>query len=163
MSATGFVSPYEMTLIDFKHDRYLGTNTPKNFSSLVRVVDPERNVDHDTSTVGLEVIIFVEDSIHFISSELPILYDILMNDGGDTSTFADGAEIVFDTTGYTANLGEWISVGNFRVDFSFLVDRLTIIMMLVITGVGTLIHIYSTGYMAAEAPGTFGRFFTSMS
>jgi hypothetical protein len=39
--------PYEVTLIDFKHDRYLGTNTPRNYSSLVRVVDAEKNLDHE--------------------------------------------------------------------------------------------------------------------
>ena len=31
--------PYRIELIDFKHERYVGTNTPKNFSSLVRLVD----------------------------------------------------------------------------------------------------------------------------
>jgi hypothetical protein len=39
--------PYEVTLIDFSHDRYLGTNTPKNYSSQVRLVDREQNVDHE--------------------------------------------------------------------------------------------------------------------
>jgi NADH-quinone oxidoreductase subunit L len=45
------------------------------------------------------------------------------------------------------NLLPWIQVGNFSVDFSFLVDRLSTWMLLIITGVGFLIHIYSTGYM----------------
>jgi hypothetical protein len=39
--------PYEVTLIDFKHDKYLGTSTPKNFSSLVRLQDRENNLDHE--------------------------------------------------------------------------------------------------------------------
>ena len=39
--------PYTVTLIDFKHDRFLGTNTPRNFSSLVRLKDPSRNVDRE--------------------------------------------------------------------------------------------------------------------
>ena len=58
------------------------------------------------------------------------------------------------------NLGNWISVGNFKVDFEFLVDRLNIILMLVITGVGALIHVYSTDYMGHEPRGTYARFFT---
>jgi hypothetical protein len=34
-------------LIDFRHDKYLGTDTPKNYSSLVRLIDPERDVDRE--------------------------------------------------------------------------------------------------------------------
>jgi NADH-quinone oxidoreductase subunit L len=41
----------------------------------------------------------------------------------------------------------WIQVGNFSIDFSFLIDRLSVWMLLIITGVGFLIHVYSTGYM----------------
>lgn len=42
---------------------------------------------------------------------------------------------------------QWMSVGDFKVDFSFVVDQLSAIMILVITGVGTLIHLFSIGYM----------------
>jgi NADH-quinone oxidoreductase subunit L len=41
----------------------------------------------------------------------------------------------------------WIAAGNFSVSFSFLVDPLSSIFMLIITGVGFLIHVYSVGYM----------------
>jgi NADH-quinone oxidoreductase subunit L len=51
----------------------------------------------------------------------------------------------------------WISAGGFRADFALLVDQLTVIMLLVVTGVGWLIHIYSTGYMHDD-PG-YRRFF----
>jgi len=37
--------PYTMHLIDFKHDKFVGTQTPRNFSSLIRLVDPTRNED----------------------------------------------------------------------------------------------------------------------
>jgi NADH-quinone oxidoreductase subunit L len=47
-------------------------------------------------------------------------------------------------------LFEWISSGDLQIDFSFLIDRLSAIMLLVVTGVGTLIHIYSIGYMHHE-------------
>ena len=47
----------------------------------------------------------------------------------------------------TQNLFEWISVGSLRVDASLLLDQLSICFVLLITGVGTLIHIYSIAYM----------------
>jgi len=52
----------------------------------------------------------------------------------------------------------WLLAGNLRVDWAVQVDQLTIIMLLVVTGVGWLIHIYSTGYMAHE--GGYYRFFS---
>jgi NADH-quinone oxidoreductase subunit L len=51
----------------------------------------------------------------------------------------------------------WISAGGFQADFALQVDQLTVIMLLVVTGVGWLIHIYSTGYMHDD-PG-YRRFF----
>jgi ABC-type transport system involved in cytochrome c biogenesis permease subunit len=39
--------PYTLTLKDFRFDRYVGTNTPKNYSSLVQLKDPAQNVDRD--------------------------------------------------------------------------------------------------------------------
>jgi NADH-quinone oxidoreductase subunit L len=44
----------------------------------------------------------------------------------------------------------WIETSTFRADFAFLLDPLTLVMLLIITGVGFLIHIYSVGYMAHE-------------
>ncbi len=44
----------------------------------------------------------------------------------------------------------WIATSTFRADFAFLLDPLTLVMLLVVTGVGFLIHIYSVGYMAHE-------------
>jgi len=48
---------------------------------------------------------------------------------------------------YTFDLAHWLRSGDFRVDFSFYLDQLSLVMMLVVTGVGFLIHIYSVGYM----------------
>jgi len=50
----------------------------------------------------------------------------------------------------TANLGTWIQAGTFSVDFQFTFDTLSSLFVLLITGVGTLIHIYSIGYMADD-------------
>jgi NADH-quinone oxidoreductase subunit L len=44
----------------------------------------------------------------------------------------------------------WIATGTFRADFDFLLDPLSLVMLLIVTGVGFLIHIYSIGYMAHE-------------
>src|SRR5262245_34793681 len=52
----------------------------------------------------------------------------------------------------------WIAAGNFRAGFDLQVDQLTIVMLMVVTGVGWLIHIYATGYMAHE--GGYYRFFS---
>jgi NADH-quinone oxidoreductase subunit L len=48
---------------------------------------------------------------------------------------------------YTCDLAHWLRAGNFQVDFSFYLDQLSLVMLLVVTGVGFLIHIYSVGYM----------------
>ncbi len=54
----------------------------------------------------------------------------------------------------------WIFGGDLTVNLAFLIDPLTCIMMLVVTGVGFLIHLYSVGYMQGEEG--FTRFFTYM-
>ena len=51
----------------------------------------------------------------------------------------------------------WIDVGNLRADMAFWADPLTAVMLLIITGVGGLIHVYSTGYMHDEE--SYWRFF----
>ena len=48
---------------------------------------------------------------------------------------------------YADNLYTWISAGDFHAELAFLLDPLSAVMMLVVTGVGSLIHIYSVGYM----------------
>ncbi len=51
---------------------------------------------------------------------------------------------------YVKQFFTWIAAGSFRAGFDLQVDQLTVVMLLVVTGVGWLIHIYSTGYMAHE-------------
>ena len=58
----------------------------------------------------------------------------------------------------TVPLFSWFKVGDFQADFSFLVDALSLIFTLVITGVGFLIHVYSTGYMHDEKD--YNRYFS---
>ena len=61
-------------------------------------------------------------------------------------------------------LAEWIHIGELHLDWTFRVDSLSTTMMLVVSGVGTLIHIYAIGYMHEDVrfkndPGRFPRFF----
>lgn len=53
---------------------------------------------------------------------------------------------------------DWITVGSLVIPFSFQIDQLSIMMLLIITGIGSLIHIYSIGYMSHDAG--FGKFFS---
>jgi NADH-quinone oxidoreductase subunit L len=59
-------------------------------------------------------------------------------------------------------LWDWITIGTFRVEMSLLADPLSILMVLVVTGVGFLIHVYSIGYMDHEDDRLYARFFASM-
>ena len=58
---------------------------------------------------------------------------------------------------HVVSLFTWIAAGNLTVDWAYQADQLSILMMLIVTGVGFLIHVYSIGYMHGD-PG-FGRFF----
>ncbi len=55
------------------------------------------------------------------------------------------------------NIFQWMSSGNFKLDFALRMDRLSAIMAMVVTGVGSLIHLYSTGYMHGDKG--FARYF----
>lgn len=59
------------------------------------------------------------------------------------------------------DLYTWIASGNFRVSIGFLIDPLTAVMLIVVTGVGSLIHIYAIGYMHGDKG--YYRFFSYMS
>jgi NADH-quinone oxidoreductase subunit L len=57
------------------------------------------------------------------------------------------------------NLFDFISAGSLHIPFAFQVDQLSALFLLIITGVGTLIHIYSTSYMHDETSEGFARYF----
>lgn len=70
------------------------------------------------------------------------------------ASFGIGAALFVDMLGRGAedramyqNLYSWISVGSFQADIAFQLDQLSMTFVLLITGVGTLIHVYSIGYM----------------
>ncbi len=58
---------------------------------------------------------------------------------------------------HTVEYFKWISAGSFHVSVAYQIDQLSILMMLIVTGVGFLIHIYSIGYMHGDKG--FWRFF----
>jgi NADH-quinone oxidoreductase subunit L len=85
--------------------------------------------------------------------------------GSVSLTFLAVAELVrefshlaADQIPYVGNYFTWMTAGSFRVDFALQVDQLTVVMLLTVSFVGMLIHIYSTGYMAHE--GGYYRFFS---
>jgi NADH-quinone oxidoreductase subunit L len=54
----------------------------------------------------------------------------------------------------------WLSSGTLQVPFALRLDQLSTVMILVITGIGSLIHIYSTGYMHGETDSEYARYFS---
>jgi NADH-quinone oxidoreductase subunit L len=73
-----------------------------------------------------------------------------------------------DARAYDVTVAEWIpripletsnGIGLFQVTWGFRLDPLAGMMLLVVTGIGTLIHVYSTAYMVDEPRGGFARFF----
>jgi NADH-quinone oxidoreductase subunit L len=62
-----------------------------------------------------------------------------------------------DARSHEVLLWSWMTVGTFHVDLALLIDQLSITMALVVTGVGFLIHVYSTGYMHDDP--RYPRFF----
>src|SRR3954465_1305154 len=55
---------------------------------------------------------------------------------------------------------EWFTSGTLHVPFTLRLDHLSAVMILVITGIGSLIHIYSTGYMHEESDSEYARYFS---
>jgi NADH-quinone oxidoreductase subunit L len=69
-------------------------------------------------------------------------------------------QVLYDPTPRNVILYPWIFGGDLQINLGFLIDPLTCVMLLVVTGVGLLIHVYSVGYMHGEEG--FARFFTYM-
>ncbi|HYK75625.1 MAG TPA: NADH-quinone oxidoreductase subunit L [Daejeonella sp.] len=63
-----------------------------------------------------------------------------------------------DTKSFLIPVFDWISAGNLKIPFSFQIDPLSVLMLLIVTGIGFLIHVYSVGYMQHDAG--FAKFFS---
>jgi NADH-quinone oxidoreductase subunit L len=70
---------------------------------------------------------------------------------------AVAAQVIGEPGTYVRPLGTWLSAGQLEVRYDLFIDQLTVVMLLVVTGVGLLIHIYSLGYMHGDL--RFERFF----
>src|SRR2546423_4529512 len=70
------------------------------------------------------------------------------------------AQLPLDQRPGPLQLFEWIKLASVNIPFEFVVDPLSMTMVLIITGIGALIHFYATGYMSEERDYT--RFFTYM-
>lgn len=73
-----------------------------------------------------------------------------------------------DPAGATIHIAEWIAIGELEVDWALQIDTLSVTMLLMVTGVGGLIHIYAIGYMHDDVrfqgdPSRFPRFFVYFS
>jgi NADH-quinone oxidoreductase subunit L len=64
----------------------------------------------------------------------------------------------FNGTPIVEKVFDWITVGGLNISLSFQIDQLSILMLFVVTGVGTLIHMYSMGYMHDDEG--YGKFFS---
>jgi NADH-quinone oxidoreductase subunit L len=63
-----------------------------------------------------------------------------------------------ENASFTISIFDWFQVGDLKIGLSFLLDPLSSIMLLIVTGIGALIHIYSIGYMKEDLG--FGKFFS---
>ncbi len=80
---------------------------------------------------------------------------------GLSALIAFAIALSFDTTTvYQHTLWQWFSVGALTPNIAFYLDGLSLVMMLVVTGVGFLIHLYASGYMYNDPD--YSRFFASM-
>lgn len=68
---------------------------------------------------------------------------------------------VMDGAGYNGTVYEWMAIGSLKMEVGFLVDSLTAMMMVVVTFVSLMVHIYTVGYMQGD-PG-YNRFFAYIS
>src|SRR6202790_1377197 len=69
---------------------------------------------------------------------------------------------VMQGASFNATIYEWMSVGPLKMEIGFLVDSLTAMMMVIVTFVSLMVHIYTIGYMADEKVG-YERFFSYIS
>jgi len=86
----------------------------------------------------------------------------LIGCGSILASFAISVALFFDVKangGSISTLFNFIKVDSFQIPFAFQVDQLSVLFLLIITGIGFLIHLYSSAYMHEEEPPHFARYF----
>src|SRR5688500_6030798 len=71
-----------------------------------------------------------------------------------------GGDLVHHAEPVRQRLFTWLPSGELQMPLEFYLDRLSALMILVVTGIGSLIHIYSTGYMHEESDSEYARYFS---
>lgn len=104
-------------------------------------------------------------SLVLSSGNLPKRLVAVIGAGSIGLSFLVAAAIAVELLGsgethYVLKVWTWMAVGDFNPGFSFYLDGLSLVMMLIITGVGFLIHLYSTGFMLDDP--SYSRFFSYM-
>lgn len=84
-----------------------------------------------------------------------VLASFLLSCGVFAAVYA--ARQAGESASFTQPIFEWIAAGSLNISLSFLVDPLSAVMLLIVTGIGFLIHVYSIGYMKHDAG--FAKFF----
>lgn len=119
-----------LPLLGFLHNAFAGLLWKQNAKKMVKVVAP-------AAVLGA-----------FVFSVLAVME---MQSSPDHRLFASIIPGISPST-------PWIKVGGFQVNFELLIDPLSLLMAMIVTGVGGLIHIYATSYMDEDPE--FPRFFT---
>jgi NADH-quinone oxidoreductase subunit L len=134
-------------------------------SSHIGPSDPDMGHDgHETSTAASQQLPHAhgDDSHAHVTPKFRGLTAIV-GPGVLVLSFLLAAAIFFAMRGadmstpFIQRYWSWMPVGDLKIDFAFQLDQLSMVMVLIITGVGALIHIFSVGYMSDD-PG-FARFF----
>jgi NADH-quinone oxidoreductase subunit L len=125
---------------------------------------------HETSAVGLSTLVPLIVVFPLLGLVINVLAGKRIGDpwAGIIASAASGLAFLsavlqfvgLATTGFHTQvvpLADWIVIGKLNVPWAFQVDTLSVTMMLLVTGVGTLIHIYAIGYMHGDE--RFHRFF----
>ncbi|MDG2338876.1 MAG: NADH-quinone oxidoreductase subunit L [Gammaproteobacteria bacterium] len=104
-------------------------------------------------------------SLVLTSGNLPKKAVAVIGAGSIGLSFITAALIALEFLGsgethFILEVWTWMAVGELTPGFSFYLDGLSLVMMLVITGVGFLIHLYSTGFMLDDP--SYSRFFSYM-
>ena len=70
-------------------------------------------------------------------------------------------DVALDGARFDATIYEWMVVGGLKMEVGFLIDPLSALMMVIVTFVSAMVHIYTIGYMADDdtSPGGYQRFF----
>ena len=69
--------------------------------------------------------------------------------------------VIFDSASYNAQVYQWLQAGSLSIEIGFMVDSLTAIMLVVVTFVSLMVHIYTVGYMKGDDG--YSRFFSYIS